>query len=143
MKRNTDLCGMFSLWIVFCLFICMICNQQVRGTQCMVRLENTTQHVDSILCKDAGLSEPETFEKCGGIECSRWVTGEWTLCLQAHCQSRNMAIQDRNVQCLYPNGTETNTCDLTERPITRQECYNERCKPYWRMDRWTDVGQTN
>lgn len=107
----------------------------------MVRLQNTTEHVDSILCKDAGLSEPETFEKCGGMDCARWVNGEWTLCLQSHCQSRNMAIQNRYVQCQFLNGTESQSCDPNERPITRQECYNERCKPYWRMDKWTDVGQ--
>lgn len=110
----------------------------------MIRLHNTTQHVDSVLCEDAGLSQPETVEKCGGVECARWIAGEWTLCLQSHCQSRNMAIQVRNVQCLYPNKTESeNSCDPNERPITRQECYNERCKPYWRMDKWTDVGHTH
>lgn len=107
----------------------------------MVRLHNTTEHVDSILCKDAGLSEPDTFEKCGGVDCARWISGEWTLCLQSHCQSRNIAIQNRNVQCLFRNGTESDACDPNERPITRQECSNERCKPYWRMDKWTDVGQ--
>lgn len=41
----------------------------------MVHLHNTTQKVDSVLCKDAGLSEPETFEKCGGEECAQWVQG--------------------------------------------------------------------
>lgn len=105
----------------------------------MVRVKNTTQNVDSILCKDAGLSEPETLQKCGGDECSRWAAGEWTLCLQSRCQSRNKAIQDRNVQCLYPNNTESDACDMNERPIKRQECYNERCKPYWRMDKWSEV----
>lgn len=115
---------------------------QFRRAQCMVRLQNTTQNVNSSLCKDAGLSEPEIIEKCGGEECARWVSGEWTLCLQAHCQSRNTAIQDRNVQCLFSNNTESDSCDLNERPITRQECYNERCKPYWRMDKWSDVGHS-
>lgn len=105
----------------------------------MVRLQNTTQNVDSILCKDAGLSEPETMEKCGGEECARWVSGEWTLCLSAHCQRRNYAIQDRYVQCLFPNNTESDSCDLNERPIPQQDCYNERCKAYWRMEEWSDV----
>lgn len=105
----------------------------------MVRVESTTQNVDSILCKDAGLSEPETFEKCGDDECPRWVAGEWTLCLQSRCIVRNKAVQDRSVQCVFPNNTESDSCDPNERPITRQECYNERCKPYWRMDKWSEV----
>lgn len=106
----------------------------------MVRLHNATQNVDSVLCKDAGLSEPDTFEKCGGQECAVWVSGEWTLCLQSRCQSRNKAIQDRNVQCLFPNNTKSESCDLNEKPISRQECDNQRCIPVWRMDVWTDVG---
>lgn len=56
----------------------------------MIRLQNTTKHVDSVLCKDAGLSEPDTVKKCGGVECARWVAGEWTLCSQSHCQNRNV-----------------------------------------------------
>lgn len=114
---------------------------QFRRTQCLVRLHNTTQNVDSVLCKDAGLSEPETFEKCGGEECAQWVTGEWTLCLQSRCVRRNKAIQDRNVQCLFPNNTESDSCDLSEKPITRQECDNQRCMPTWRVvGEWSDVG---
>lgn len=114
---------------------------QFRRTQCLVRLHNTTQNVDSILCKDAGLSEPETFEKCGGEECAQWVTGEWTLCLQSRCYRRNKAIQDRNVQCIFPNNTESDSCDPSEKPITRQECDNQRCMPAWRVvGDWTDVG---
>lgn len=116
---------------------------QIRRTQCMVRLHNTTQHVDSVLCKDAGLSEPETFGKCGGEECPRWATGEWTLCLQSRCHTRNRAIQDRSVQCLFPNNTDSDSCDPAERPITQQECENERCKPIWRADKWTDVSFTS
>ncbi|XP_031629322.1 protein madd-4 isoform X6 [Contarinia nasturtii] len=113
-----------------------------RRTQCMVRLHNTTQNVDSVLCKDAGLSEPETFEKCGGEECAQWVAGEWTLCLQSRCQRRHKAIQDRNVLCLFPNNTESDLCDPNEKPITRQECDNQRCIPVWRMDEWTDCKAT-
>ncbi|XP_055302400.1 protein madd-4 isoform X7 [Sitodiplosis mosellana] len=110
-----------------------------RRTECLVRLHNTTQNVDSVLCKDAGLSEPETFEKCGGEECAQWIQGEWTLCLQSRCHRRNKAIQDRNVQCLFPNNTESDSCDPSEKPITRQECDNQRCMPTWRVvGDWTD-----
>lgn len=112
---------------------------QVRKTQCLVRLQNTTQNVDSVLCKDAGLSEPDTFEKCGGDECARWVSGEWSLCALSRCQSRNKAVQRRSVQCLFPNGTTSKLCDPNEQPIVLQECYNERCIPYWRVDEWSEV----
>lgn len=105
----------------------------------MVRLHNTTQNVDSVLCKDAGLSEPESLEKCGYSECARWISGEWTPCLQSRCQKRNEAVQERHVQCLYSNQTASDSCDINERPVTQQVCYNERCKPYWSMDKWSDV----
>lgn len=114
---------------------------QFRRAECLVRVENTTQNVATQMCKDAGLSEPATMEKCGGEECAQWISGEWTLCLQARCQSRNKAIQARNVQCLFPNNTESDSCDLNEKLVTRQECYNERCKPYWRIFPWSDVGR--
>lgn len=117
---------------------------QFRRTQCLVRLDNITQDVDSILCKDAGLSEPDSFEKCGGRECARWTPGEWTSCQQSRCQSQNTAIQHRTVQCLFSNGTENEkACDFNERPIEQQECYNERCKTIWRTDKWSDVSHSH
>lgn len=68
-------------------------------------------------------------------------TGEWTICLQSRCYRRNKAIQDRNVQCLFANNTESDSCDPSEKPITRQECDNQRCMPTWRVvSDWTDVG---
>lgn len=113
---------------------------QFRRTQCLVRLDNVTQDVDSILCKDARLSEPDSFEKCGGQECARWTPGEWTSCSQSRCQSQNTAVQHRTVQCLFSNGTENEkACDFNERPIEQQECYKERCKTVWQTGNWSDV----
>lgn len=112
---------------------------QFRTANCMVRVKNATQSVDSVLCKDAGLSEPDTLERCGGGDCPRWMAGEWTLCLQSRCINRNKAVQNRDVRCLYPNETESSTCDETERPLTKQECYNERCKPFWKVEKWSEV----
>lgn len=105
----------------------------------MVRLHNATQNVDNFLCENAGLSIPDTVEKCGGQECPHWVMGEWTLCLQSRCLTRNKAVQSRNVICKFTNGTDTNACDESEKPLTRQTCFNERCKPIWRLGEWSEV----
>lgn len=112
---------------------------QSRKANCMVRLHNTTNTVDNVLCEDAGLSLPETVEKCGGGECARWVTGEWTLCLRSRCLSLNQAAQNRNVQCQFTNGSDSNSCDESDKPITRQNCYNERCRHVWKVGEWSEV----
>lgn len=105
----------------------------------MVKVNNATQSVDNALCEDAGLSLPEVVEKCGGVECSRWIAGEWTPCLTSRCLSRHRAAQIREVNCHSVNGSTTNSCDESERPIARQECENERCKPVWRVENWSEV----
>lgn len=105
----------------------------------MVRLHNVTQKVDNFLCEDAGLSVPEITEICGGEECPHWVTDDWKPCVQSQCVAKNKAIQNRNVQCKFSNGTDSISCDDSERPLSRQECYNERCKPIWRVGEWSEV----
>lgn len=105
----------------------------------MVRLDNATQSVDNALCEDAGLSLPEVVEKCGGVECSRWVAGDWTPCLSSKCLSRHRAAQSREVTCQSVNGSTSDTCEESERPISRQECENERCKAVWRVENWSEV----
>lgn len=106
----------------------------------MVRLDNSTLNVKNDLCEDAGLSVPETIEKCGLIECPHWATTEWTLCSDSRCISRHKGIQQRQVVCWYNNQTvESTLCKEDENPISRQECYNERCKAVWLVDLWSEV----
>lgn len=77
---------------------------------------------------------------CGEEECARWEAGEWTLCQRSRCFGRNTAIQKREVKCRYANGTEAmDACSLSQRPISRQECYSERCKGVWRVEPWSEV----
>lgn len=102
-------------------------------------MQNNTQTVDSIFCEDAGLSIPDKFERCGGMECSRWEIEKWVPCPESRCISQNKAIQGRAVKCRFSNGTESKQCDPVDRPLSRQECYNERCKPMWRMEEWSEV----
>lgn len=106
----------------------------------MVKLHNTTQSVDNALCEDAGLEIPDAFESCGQEECPRWVIGSWTLCQRSRCIGRNTAIQKRDIVCRFPNDTHSNKCDEGERPLDRQECYNELCKGVWRVEPWSQVG---
>lgn len=105
----------------------------------MVKLDNATQNVDNILCEDANLSMPDTVEKCGMIECPHWVTTDWSLCVESRCLSRNKAIQKRDVRCEFGNDTKSMLCDEGERPISRQECINDRCKAIWKVDAWSEV----
>ncbi|XP_017473615.1 PREDICTED: uncharacterized protein LOC108364444 isoform X2 [Rhagoletis zephyria] len=102
-------------------------------------VEADIEVVDNAYCADYGLSIPDTFEVCGQEECARWQAGEWTLCQRARCFGRNTAIQKREVKCRYANGTEaTDACSVSQRPISRQECYSERCKGVWRVEPWSE-----
>uniref|UniRef100_A0A0A1X5L4 ADAMTS-like protein 1 n=1 Tax=Zeugodacus cucurbitae TaxID=28588 RepID=A0A0A1X5L4_ZEUCU len=102
-------------------------------------VEADIETVDSAYCEDYGLSAPDTFEMCGQEECARWETGEWSLCQRSRCFGRNTAIQKREVKCRYANGTEaTDACSVSQRPISRQECYSERCKGVWRVEPWSE-----
>lgn len=138
---------MFFLLFFFLCHICAntlfrVCGHQIvqfRKAHCMVKVNNATQSVDNALCEDAGLSLPEVVEKCGGVECSHWTTGEWTPCLTSRCLSRHRAAQIREVNCHSVNGSASEACDESERPIARQECENERCKPVWRVENWSEV----
>lgn len=105
----------------------------------MVKLDNATQNVDNILCEDANLPMPDTVEKCGMIECPHWVTTNWSLCVESRCLSRSKAIQKRDVRCEFGNDTTSTLCDEGERPISRQECFNDRCKAIWKVDAWSEV----
>lgn len=80
---------------------------QNRKAQCMVRLNNATQNVDNALCQDAGLSVPETVERCGQVECPQWHTSAWTKCKESRCISRNKAVQRRTVTCRRPPVTKS------------------------------------
>ncbi|XP_054082608.1 ADAMTS-like protein 1 isoform X4 [Zeugodacus cucurbitae] len=102
-------------------------------------VEADIETVDSAYCEDYGLSAPDTFEMCGQEECARWETGEWSLCQRSRCFGRNTAIQKREVKCRFANGTEaTAACSVSQRPISRQECYSERCKGVWRVEPWSE-----
>ncbi|XP_075149272.1 ADAMTS-like no long nerve cord [Haematobia irritans] len=94
--------------------------------------------VENALCEDYGLDIPDTFETCGSEECPHWVKGEWSLCHQSRCFGRNTAIQRREVSCRFANDTLSRLCAEYEKPISRQECYNERCKGVWRVEPWSE-----
>lgn len=55
------------------------------------------------------------------------------------------AMQRRDVVCQTSNGSEVDArlCDETERPIQRQECYNDKCKGTWKVGEWSEVSYTN
>lgn len=135
----------------------------------MVKLNNATQRVDNALCEDAGLSVPETIERCGQSECPRWLASGWTPCKESRCISRHKAVQRRDVTCRRPIATAAGAreeedadqqelssaevddgngmavvpdeqCAEDERPVPRQECYNSRCVAAWHVEPWSEVG---
>lgn len=62
---------------------------QLRTANCLVKLHNTTQEVESNFCEDAGLELPLTIRKCGLAECPKWITTDWTPCEKSKCFTWN------------------------------------------------------
>ncbi|KAH8286812.1 hypothetical protein KR044_003966, partial [Drosophila immigrans] len=100
--------------------------------------EGSVDVVENAVCAAQGLNMPDTFQSCGNEPCPQWSKGDWTICQQSHCHGRNTAVQRREVSCQFENGTMGSACDEYERPPARQECYNERCKGVWRVERWSE-----
>jgi ADAMTS-like protein 1/3 len=105
----------------------------------MVRIKNATKTVDNILCEDAGLKAPDTIEKCGNVECPKWISTDWSTCRKSKCFAWHTALQKRDVSCAFGNETVSDKCDENEKPTTKQECYNELCKGVWRVEQWSEV----
>lgn len=114
---------------------------RLRSAHCQMHMQNQTQNVDNNFCEDAGSSVPETVEKCGNIECPRWETTEWTQCAQSKCFALHTALQRRDVFCRFGNDTGGGgkMCDENEMPVSKQECYSEKCKGVWRVEPWSEV----
>lgn len=114
---------------------------RLRSAHCQMHLQNQTQNVDNNFCEDAGLAVPETVEKCGNVECPRWETTEWTQCAQSKCFALHTALQRRDVFCRFGNDTGGGgkMCDENEMPVSKQECYSEKCKGVWRVEPWSEV----
>lgn len=110
------------------IILCFLIFNQLRTVHCMVRIKNATKTLDNILCEDAGLKAPETIEKCGNIECPKWVATDWSPCQKSKCFARHTALQKRDVSCSAGKETVIDKCDESEKPTTKQECYNELCK---------------
>ncbi|XP_065207649.1 protein madd-4 isoform X2 [Planococcus citri] len=113
---------------------------QIRAAQCMVKVNNITQNVESNLCEDAGLPTPTTIQKCDTTECPHWITKDWQDCNSSRCFAWNTAMQKRDVFCQLANGTlvPDALCESSEKPITKQECYNDLCKGTWKVGDWTE-----
>ena len=49
------------------------------------------------------------------------------------------AKQRRKVNCRLPNGTAVHPrlCDRRQKPVSRRECYNDRCRGAWRVEPWS------
>jgi ADAMTS-like protein 1/3 len=105
----------------------------------MVRNKNNTKNVDNVLCEESGLKAPDSLEKCGNVECPRWISSDWSLCRKSKCFATLTALQRRTVQCSFSNRTGGAKCDEIEKPTTKQECYNELCKGIWRTEQWSEV----
>ncbi|XP_058177260.1 protein madd-4 [Anopheles ziemanni] len=113
---------------------------KLRSAHCMLRMSNASRTVDNSFCEDAGLPVPDTVDKCGNIECPRWVTTDWSACQQSKCFSWHTALQKRDVFCQFEGarGDSEKPCEDQEKPVTKQECYNELCKGVWRVEPWSD-----
>ncbi|XP_035916170.1 protein madd-4 isoform X6 [Anopheles stephensi] len=112
---------------------------KLRSAHCMLQMSNASRTVDNSFCEDAGLPVPETVDKCGNIDCPRWITTDWSACQQSKCFSWHTALQRRDVYCQYDGERSSEkVCEDQEKPVTKQECYNELCKGVWRVEPWSD-----
>jgi ADAMTS-like protein 1/3 len=137
-KENIEFEWMITPWSD-CSQTCGATGYKLRAAHCMVKLHNATQNVDSNLCEDAGLSIPDTYEKCNVMECPRWIASNWTACFASKCFAWHTALQKREVFCKFGNESSSTSCDETEKPVSKQECYNEHCKGVWRVEPWSEV----
>ncbi|XP_049536816.1 ADAMTS-like protein 1 [Anopheles darlingi] len=112
---------------------------KLRSAHCLLRMANASRTVDNSFCEDAGLPIPDTIDKCGNTECPRWMTAEWSPCQQSKCFSWHTALQKRDVFCEFDGARSTEkVCEDEEKPVTKQECYNELCKGVWRVEPWSE-----
>ncbi|XP_026839435.1 protein madd-4 isoform X3 [Drosophila erecta] len=114
------------------------CHRVATATDSGSTGDTESNVVDNSECSAHGLELPDLFQSCGNEACPQWSTADWTPCQRSHCHGRNTAMQRRQVTCRYANGTAGGVCDEFERPATRQECYNERCKGVWRVESWSE-----
>lgn len=128
-----------NLWLLSSIIECFLIFNQLRTVHCMARSKNNTKNVDNILCEDAGLKAPDTIEKCGNMECPKWISTDWSPCRKSKCFVWHTALQKRDVSCVFGNETVSDKCDDNEKPTTKQECYNELCKGVWRVEQWSEV----
>ncbi|XP_074042343.1 ADAMTS-like no long nerve cord isoform X3 [Leptinotarsa decemlineata] len=113
---------------------------QMRKVTCIVRLNNTTQPVDDILCEDAGLETPKTKRKCGFDQCPEWTPHEWSPCEESKCFAWHKALQRRIVRCEIGGNltVDPSKCDFQQKPVDKQECFSERCIGKWKVGRWSE-----
>lgn len=89
------------------------------------------------------IKTPEIWERCGEQKCPKWVTSDWSPCKLSRCLNRNRAVQKRNIDCKQGDVVVSDSeCDEEDKPVVRQECYNERCFAVWRSGEWRDVSTT-
>lgn len=114
-------------------------SNDAEGLESDVDDASMVEVVENFFCEDYGLDIPQTFEACGNDDCPSWHAGEWLSCQQSRCFGRNTAIQRREVSCRFNNNSLAQGCEEIDRPVSRQECYNERCKGVWRVEPWSEV----
>ncbi|KAL3287502.1 hypothetical protein HHI36_001972, partial [Cryptolaemus montrouzieri] len=113
---------------------------QSRVAKCVVKLNNTTEDVNTHLCDDANLIPPDTLRECNREECPRWRVEVWSDCKKSKCFGLHKALQKRTVKCHSVNDTvlSPSKCDKHQKPPQQQECYNERCVGKWKAGPWSE-----
>ncbi|CAH1163521.1 unnamed protein product [Phaedon cochleariae] len=117
---------------------------QMRTSNCIVRLYNATQRVDDILCTDAGLETPEVMRKCGFDQCPEWTNHNWSSCEKSKCFALHKALQRRIVRCEIGGNltVDPSRCESDQKPVDKQECFNEKCVGKWKLGRWSECDTT-
>lgn len=97
--------------------------------------------VNESLCAD--LTMPIKEEECELSVCFKWKTSEWSECSMTcgvgyqirsvYCQSLKKVFTD----LLAIENVDDSKCDLSIRPLNRQECFSYLPCPEWRTTKWS------
>eukprot|EP00062_Callorhinchus_milii_P002384 gi/632939167/ref/XP_007908005.1/ PREDICTED: ADAMTS-like protein 3 [Callorhinchus milii] len=133
-------------WVVTALSECSVtCGKGIHQEQvtCEQITANGTLRVlpPEKCAKEAKLSAAK--EGCLMQSCAEWKTATWEECT-GRCVGQNFAVQHRQIECQFTNGTATTEviCNETKRPVSTRQCKLDRCNVQWRTGPWRQCTAT-
>ncbi|XP_035828509.1 ADAMTS-like protein 1 [Aplysia californica] len=112
-----------------------------RKVTCEIITNNYFETFPLRTCKHANIAIPDSIEKCATDPCTRWVTKDWSQCLEENCAREGFSSKVRTVSCVMESNTSVvadRLCNETLQPLSRKECRNPLCRPVWNTSQWSE-----